>query len=303
LWKLTTSPKEEFMETVKRSIEQHSVLLYCLLTFILSWGSILAITGPNALPLTPEQSAQVGPLIYMAMLIGPPVAGLLLLGLVEGRAALHKLWARLICWRVGIRWYAVALLTAPLSVAIAVLLLLPFSTAYMPAIVTTDELGTLLLTSSAAGLLVALFEEIGWTGFAIPRLRRRYGIFATALIVGLVWGAWHFLPFWEADTFAGGFPLLLLLARLFSWLPAYRVLMVWVYDHTESTLVVMLMHASLVAAQFTLFPMALAGTTALIAILTWAVVLWLVVAAVAMINRGQIARGPFYQPMHGVSNR
>ncbi|HRW08530.1 MAG TPA: type II CAAX endopeptidase family protein, partial [Caldilineaceae bacterium] len=221
------------MATIKTSVKQHSVLLYFLLTFILSWGSILAITGPTGLPLTPDQAAQEGPLIYMAMLIGPSVAGLLLIAFVAGRTGLNHLLQRLIRWRVGLRWYGVALLTAPLSIAIAMLLLLPFSTAYMPAIITTDARVTLLLTSIAAGLLVALFEEIGWTGFVVPRLRQRYGIFVTALIVGLVWGAWHFPPFWEADTFAGGFPLLLLLARLFSWLPAYRVLMVWVYDHTE----------------------------------------------------------------------
>lgn len=209
--------------TIKASIKRDAVLLYFVLTFLLSWGSILAITGPNGLPI------------------------------------------------------------------------------YMPAIVTTNEPGTMLLTSIATGLLVAFLEELGWTGFVTPRLRR-YSIFATALMVGLVWGAWHFPPFWAADTFDGTFPLLLLLARLFSWLLAYRVLMVWVYDHTESLLLVMLMHASLVAAQFTLFPMALAGMTALIAILTWAVVLWIAVAAVAIINRGQITR-PRYQPIHVVSNR
>ncbi|MEZ4622511.1 MAG: CPBP family intramembrane glutamic endopeptidase [Caldilineaceae bacterium] len=289
------------MGTIQRFIKQYSVLHYFLFTFILSWGSILAITGPNGLPLTPEQSAQVGPLIYMAMLIGPTAAGLLLIAFVEGRGGLLQLWTQLGRWRVGIRWYTVALLTAPFSIASAVLLLLPFSPSYMPAIITTDERGTILLTSIAAGVMVALFEEIGWTGFAVPQLRRHYGLYATALIVGLVWGVWHFPPFWEADSFAGGFSLLLLLARLFSWLPAYRVLMVWLYDQTESLLVVMLMHASLVAAQFTLFPMALAGMTALTVILTWAVVLWSIVAVVAVSNRRQIARQSRYQEMNIVS--
>ncbi|MEZ4726936.1 MAG: CPBP family intramembrane glutamic endopeptidase [Caldilineaceae bacterium] len=235
------------------------------------------------------------------MLLGPTVAGLLMIGLVDGKTGFHTLLLQLGALARCIRWYAVALLTAPLSVAVATLLLLPVSTDYMPAIVTTDDWAPLLLTSSTTGLIVALFEEIGWTGFAILRLRRRSSIFVTALIVGVVWGAWHFPLFWEADTFTGGFPLLLLLVRLFSWLPAYRVLMVWLYDHTESLLVVMLMHASLVAAQFTLFPLALAGTTALIAILTWAVVLWAIVAAVTLANRRQIARRPRYQPMNVAS--
>ncbi len=46
----------------------------------------------------------------------------------------------------------------------------------------------------AVGLVVPFFEELGWTGFAIPELGKRYGILTTGLIVGLLWGAWHFPP-------------------------------------------------------------------------------------------------------------
>ena len=44
--------------------------------------------------------------------------------------------------------------------------------------------------ANMAGLMVGIFEELGWTGFAIPRLRLRYNVFTTGIIVGLVWGAW-----------------------------------------------------------------------------------------------------------------
>jgi hypothetical protein len=153
-------------------------------------------------------------------------------------------------------------------------------------------MATLLLTGIAVGLLVGFCEELGWTGFAIPRLRRRYGVLTTGLIVGLLWGAWHFLVFRERDSFSAAFGLALVLVRLFSWLPAYRVLMVWVYDRTGSLPVAMLMHASLVAGQFILFPMALTGVNALTYILVWAAALWGVVAAIAVANRGQSLQQP-----------
>jgi membrane protease YdiL (CAAX protease family) len=41
------------------------------------------------------------------------------------------------------------------------------------------------------GLLVPFFEELGWTGFATAELRKRHGVLATGLIMGLLWGAWH----------------------------------------------------------------------------------------------------------------
>jgi membrane protease YdiL (CAAX protease family) len=68
-------------------------------------------------------------------------------------------------------------------------------------------------------------------------------VFTASLLVGAVWGAWHFPLFREADSFSGALPLALLFVRLFAWLPAYRLLMAWIYERTESLLVAMLMHA------------------------------------------------------------
>jgi uncharacterized protein len=56
----------------------------------------------------------------------------------------------------------------------------------------------------AVGLGAGFFEELGWTGFAIPRMRLRYGILSTGLIVGVLWGAWHFLMnFWASGVTSG----------------------------------------------------------------------------------------------------
>ncbi len=111
-------------------------------------------------------------------------------------------------------------------------------------------------------------------------MRLRKSILATGLIIGLLWGAWHFIMFWENDSFSGAFPFAILLVRLFSWLPAYRIIMVWVYDRTESLLVVMLMHVSLVASLTVIDP-ALTGVELLAYILVRAAVLWFIAAVVA----------------------
>ena len=146
----------------------------------------------------------------------------------------------------------------------------------------------------AVGLVVGILEELGWTGFAIHRLRLRYGVLATGLIVGVLWGAWHFpLFFWGSDTYSGGLPPALVLAvQLFSFLPAFRVLMVWVYDRTGSLLVAMLMHASQVVCTLSLAPLAIAGVPLVTSDLVFAAALWVVVAAVALANRGHLSRQP-----------
>ena len=272
-------------------ITRHPVLTYFALAFGISWGGGLLVLGPGGVPTTIDRLMTMGTVLYVAMLAGPSVAGLLMTGLVSGRAGLREVLVRLTTWRVGGRWYAVALLTAPLLVMAVSLSLSLLSTEFLPAVFLTDDGASLLVSSLMAGLIVGIFEELGWTGFAVPRMRRRYGVLGTGLLLGILWGAWHFPMFWEPNSFSGALPFAVLLARLFSWLPAYRVLMVWVYDRTGSLLVAMLMHASLTATQLVFMPSASSGMTLLISILAWAAALWIAVAIIAGGGRWQIA-GP-----------
>jgi len=226
------------------------------------------------------------------MLVGPSTASILLTGLFDGRMGFRELFSRLFKWRVEIRWYAVALLTAPLMITTMLFGLSLLSSEFQPAIFTSDGGPALMLSAIAAGLVVGLFEELGWTGFAVPRLKQRYGISNTGLIVGIVWGAWHFLPFWKNDTFSATFPLILLLGQLFSWLPPYRILMVRVYDRTESLLVSVLMHASLMASLSALVPAELSGTSLLTWILSWAAALWVIVGVIAIATNRRLSGQP-----------
>lgn len=279
------------MKKIKDVIKRHAVLTYFVLAFIFTWGCMALAVYPSGFPITDEQFETSGALVYVAMLFGPSGAGLLLSGLLDGRAGFRELLSRLFKWRVAARWYAVALLTAPVMI-ITILLGLSFiSPEFLPAIFTSDNKPTLVLSAIAAGVFVGLFEELGWTGFAIPRLKQRYGVLTTGIIVGFAWGAWHFPPFWKSDTFSAAFPLILLLGQLFSWLPPYRVLMVWVYDRTGSLFVSVLMHASLMASLSAFVPAEFSGSTLLTWILAWAAALWIVVAVGSKINIVLFSRG------------
>jgi membrane protease YdiL (CAAX protease family) len=157
-----------------------------------------------------------------------------------------------------------------------------FSTEYNLGIFNSgDKVGT-IITGIFTGLMVGLFEEIGWSGFIIPNLRKRYSILITGLMVGLFWGAWHFILFWERDSFSRALPLFIILARLFAWLPPFRVFMVWILDRTGSLLIVILTHASLVFTTTVLVPMTITGKSLLTWLLLWGAVLWIIVLAIAM---------------------
>jgi membrane protease YdiL (CAAX protease family) len=268
----------------------HPVLSYYVLTFALSWGGLLLVGGRGLFAGTDWQTDPTFLPAILAMISGPSVAGLLLTGLLAGHAGFRELLARLLRWRVGARWYAVALLTTPLVMAVVLFALSRGSPDHLPAIVTTDDLASLLLVGIAPAPLLALMEELGWTGFAIPRLRLRRGVLATGLIVGVLWGPWHLLQIvWVSRTMADGLPLALYLplAFLAPTLLAYRVLMVWVYDRTGSLLVATLMHASYIAS--TLFLFATPATGAAFLTFTWvfAAALCALAAAVTVTTKGR----------------
>jgi membrane protease YdiL (CAAX protease family) len=287
--------KENIMTTIKAFIKRHSVPIYFVLAFAISWGGMLAVGGLGGISGPTWQSDPRLPFLVVAMLAGPSVASLLLTSLSDGRAGLRELLARLLRWRVGVRWYAVALLTAPLSMTAALLVLSLTSPAFLPGILTTADKAALLQGGITGGLLIGIVEEVGWTGFALPRLRRRYSVLTTALIVGVLWGAWHLLQsVWASGVTTGAISLTIFLSTwpvgvLVGQLTAYRILMGWVYDRTGSLPVAMLMHASLSASTFILAP-AVTGVAGLTLGFAYAAATWVVVAAVVVANGGQLSQ-------------
>ncbi len=285
--------KEDNMSTIKTFIKRHPVPTYFALTFAISWGGVLILVVPSGIPGTAEQSNTLFPVVYLAMLVGPALAGFLLTGLVDGRAGLREFRSRLLRWRVDVCWYATALLTAPLLMTATLFALSLLSPEFLPGIITTEDRATLLLFGIMVGLGAGLIEELGWTGFAVPELRRRYAVLTTGLIVGFLWGAWHFFVyFWGSGDSSGAFSLTLFLPTVpvfVGILPAFRVLMVWVYERTGSLLVAILMHASLTASTQILMPYA-TGVFSLIYSLVLTAALWAVVAAVGVANGGELSR-------------
>jgi uncharacterized protein len=283
------------MSSVITFIKRRPVLSYYVLTFAISWGGVLlVIGGPRGIPATPEQFDSMIMLVVLALMAGPSVAGLLLTGIIVGRAGYRELLSRLRRWRVAARWYAAALLAGPLvMLAIPLPLSLVFPD-FLPGIIITDDRAALLILAIASGLIGGIFEELGWTGFAIPRLRLRYSVLTTGLIVGALWGMWHLLVnLWSSGTSSGAFSLALLLHTvLFSIaiLPAFRVLMVSVYDGTGSLFLAMLMHASLIASNVLLVPPLDTGMPLAIWSLVVAVATWIAVAGVTVARGEQRSR-------------
>lgn len=282
------------MTTIKAFVIRFPVLAFYVLTFAISWGLFLLIGGPGLYSGTDWQSDPRFVLAVMAMLTGPTITSVLVTMFISGPAGLRDLLGGLLRWRVNARWYVVALLTAPLLTGVVLFALSHVSPVFLPPIITADDKAAVLLPAFGVALTTVL-EEIGWTGFATPRLRQRYRVFTTALIVGVLWGVWHLLQiFWVGYTSSAEVHLSLYLSLYFVFavatLTAYRVLMVWVYDRTESLLVATLMHGSYAACTLPFVSPVLTGTSFLIHAGLFCMMLWAAVAVVVVANRGHLSQ-------------
>ncbi len=237
-------------------IKRHPVSIYFVLVFIITWGSILFVVGPEGFPGQGEQLQRLFPLVFLAMAAGPSLAGVLLTGIIDGKEGLRGLFSRMVRWRVNMRWYGVALLITPLLLVAILAALTLISPVFVPGIITTGDKTAILVFSIIGGLAAGFFEELGWTGFAIPKMQKKHSAFATSIMLGVIWASWHLLPdFWGSYVAYGE----VYVPHFLLWvvaLPAYRILMVWVYNNTGSLLVAQLMHASFAGSQFLLTPSA-----------------------------------------------
>lgn len=273
-------------------IRQHPTASYFVLAFAISWGGILAVLRGGPIPAPTEEAQRLFVFVYLAMLAGPSAAGIAITVITGGRPALSDFGRRLLRWRVAARWYAVALLTAPLTLLVALQVLSLLSIEFVPAFqsasggpqgLPTDSRMPFLVMGLLIGIGAGFFEELGWTGAALPKLRERHGWIGAGVLLGAAWGAWHFLAiYWGSSDAFGSVPVALYMAvALFSFLPPFRVLMAWVYDRTGSLLIAVLMHASLTTSML-IFGPALVGGALLTFDLVFSAALWLVVGIVAM---------------------
>lgn len=272
-----SSEKNKLITTMLALTRQRHVAVYFLLTIAISWGGIFTILSLSGTLDARKVSEDIQPFLYLFMLLGPGLASIISTIIVDGRSGLNKLVKLLAVWRVQPRYYLLALFTAPVLITASLLLCLLISPAFMPVLLESEDKLSLLVTGLAIGLVVGVFEELGWTGFAAEKLRVRFGVMLSGLVIGIIWGVWH-LPLFLGAALSSEIPAFLyLIVLLCSFLPAYRILMVWLYSKSNSLLLAVLMHAPLAGSQLILIPVTLNGNQIIAFDLILGIALWVLV--------------------------
>lgn len=258
---------------LKSFLQRYPLAAYFSLAFLIAWGGSLAAAGPKFLRGEVLLFADAL-LMFLPMLLGPSIAGVVMTAAVDGRAGLRDLWARMRAGRVGAAWY-LALLIFPALIVLSQLGLV--------AVAGADYAPGLFPMGLVIGLLAGYFEEIGWTGFALPKMLQRYG---NALMVGVVLGVihslWHVLADYVGASGTRGVYWLPHFVFFLTSMTAVRVLIVWVYANTRSVLLAQLMHASSTGFLSVFVPLTLTAQQDTIFYAVYSVVLWVAVAVVVM---------------------
>ncbi len=121
---------------------------------------------------------------------GPSVAALLVAAYAGGRVAVGRLVKSLAIWRVAARWYLVTLALPPLVTA-ASLLVVDRGFATLGQIHPGAALANIPIAYALALPFGPLGEELGWRGFALPRLLSRHGPVGASVLLGVLWTFWH----------------------------------------------------------------------------------------------------------------
>lgn len=211
-----------------------SLLKFFTLTYLLSWACFI---GAAAISPAGPAAGLRSPL-YLLGTFGPAIIALTLTGRAGGPAAVRELLGQMLRWRVNVRWYVFAV-TYMLAIKLLVALIYRLVTGGWPRF--GHEAWYVILVATLISTPVQAGEEIGWRGYALPRLFALWGLAPASIILGIIWACWHlplfFIP--GIDKSGQSFPVYLLQVTALS------VAAAWLYWRTRaSLLLVMLMHSA-----------------------------------------------------------
>jgi len=199
------------MNTIITFVKRHPLITFFILAYALSWWSVPLLGGP--LP------------------YGPMLAAVIVLAFTAGKAGLKELLSQATHWRVGWKWYLIApgIVIAFNAGAAGLNLLLgaQISPSYVPVS------GDILLEAMIVALLLGMWEEPGWTGYALPRLHTGRSLLLATLMLAVFRIVWHSPLFLGGNIPWSDIVLNIAAQIFFSWL---------YYRTNRSLLIAMLLH-------------------------------------------------------------
>jgi membrane protease YdiL (CAAX protease family) len=237
---IATTSQPVTNSVLRRLIYNHPLVAYFVIAFVGTWACFLPFAlsrntnGLGLLPFSIPDGALLVAFVFAAP-AGPALASLVVTAITSGKAGVKQLLRRCVQWRVGVGWYLIAIygflliylvgysIFFGMNLTLALLIKWPLIfTVFFPQVAFT------IVTASFA-------EELGWRGFALPRLQQRYGPVLGTLILGTLHGLWHLPVFFT--RLLGPFSLPYYAGFLFVAIAA-TFIYTWIFNHTKGSVLI-----------------------------------------------------------------
>jgi len=265
-----------------RRIPGGSLVKFFILTYAVMWTCFITVAAA-AIP----ARRPLGALLVLLGTFAPSLVALGLTARAEGVRGIRILLAGVLRWRVAPQWYLFAAGYIP-TIKLTVALVHRVATGAWPRF--GNEAWYIIPLAIAFSTPFQAGEEIGWRGYALPRLAARFGLARASLLLGLIWACWHLPQFFipEADTYRQSFFVYVLQVTALS------VAMAWLYARTNgSLLLAMLLHSAVNNAK-DIVPSAAPGATNTFG-LSASLVAWLTVTLLWICGAYFLARMPRWE--------
>jgi uncharacterized protein len=239
-------------------IKKHQLITFFVLAYIIMFGVMFGYIF-----LQPGKPLQPWSLVWALGIFSPTISGLVVSGIIGGRSEVKRLLTGITRWNVDLRWYFAAafLLLGPLMIALVYVALGHPAAGLKPGLTTTSLLGIIVfqLFSGPIG------EELGWRGFALPRLQAKYNALVSSLILGVIWTFWHLPFFYLTGATQMGIPMPIYLFLVLT----ITLYLTWLYNNTHGSVVITILahftynlSSTLIAGAVSLMPAMLFYMTA-----------------------------------------
>ena len=282
-------------------MRKHPLFFYFFWAYAISWTILI--------PYTLAAWGVIGgdwTVTFALHTFGPAMAAITMVGVIEGKAGLRGLRSRVGIWRLGWKWYLFILLGIPAMFMIGVI--------FQPGAVAGFLGVTPVVLVSYPVYYVAVWfaggplgEEIGWRGFALPRMQPRYGPLRGTLLLGVLWTFWHLEDFLTKAQGGGpgtgwavfftNFPIFL------TAVVGLAIVMTWLFNHTRGSIFAAISaHASVDTPELALVPLFPAvGATNLV--LGLAIGMGMMALLILILTRGRLGYRPSSEQGSGSGRR
>jgi len=222
------------LELTVRVWSASSLFAFFALAFAMMWICFFTV----AFVPIPAGSPLGGALILLGV-FAPALAALAVTFRAEGRSGVIALLRRITQWRVAAKYYVFAV-GFMVAIKLSAALIYRASTSTWPRFDTSQWY--LIPAAIAFSTPFQAGEEIGWRGYALPRLAEHFGLGSASVLLGFIWGVWHLPQFFirSGDSYQQSFPVFVLQVTAMS------VVFAWLYTRTNgSLLLTMLLHAAI----------------------------------------------------------